>query len=1814
MFFLILEYMDKPLKIIFKYKNVSGAVQYNSYIFIGNISNNIFSILNKFNKLSFLNTLKSLSKPDISTLVDYYGQYWYTYFFIYNHLEYSKKSISNDIKKQLQLKFGKEWYNIHFNSNMIGGKSEAVINDDDDDDDDNDNKNVNDDDGDNENVNDGDNENINDDDTNESDSNIENNQNDKKNESSDDEDNDNLYDDYDENETNQELENEGNIDNLKDKEKQNKSVENLIKKFDKTSVKTINSIYKFDISKNQNYKSEELHDNYNKNYIRNTYIYQDDDILTIKKKICISILNDPVINEECYILPSRQYLWSQYNVNNKLNQMMIGHKYEDKENVYNVITVEPNTTLDNYYTKNKYNHQLRDLINLNLLKLEDDNDIVLADLSKVIINNELFMIDIYHELYELKDIQIDENSENIIKYLYEGYIKIYFPNLKLNEFEDILYYLKKTKSNEYNIIKINYNSIKLNLFTNNKPMSIVSSIQDKYDIIKYLKTLYITLANIKIDISSDTIDLYLIFENFIADKTIPFMRYHNKNHNNFVKIYKNSSKEDKDSFLKWMENTPIGISMKIYLAEYQKYVTLKIYENGKIEYTTQWKENQQITIKNVEDTYPLIISIIKKIIKMDSRINLKIPKLSDFRIEFVNAIQVLNYKSSKQINFENIKEFSKYFFPYIIPIKQSDSKLEKHSCHLIYKKISKYDNNVTKRIENNIVDIMKNYDYTPENLIIHITNNLNISKEDAIKQIENVQQKYKFNKRKKTKTSKRIDKLPRYKQPGININIQSSQSDQYIIRITGCKGKDLLKRIIIFMSTFIFLYIEIIILKKYPNIYSDLQKITNISLKYNKTSDEVENINMNTNIKQLVQLDKERFGFTPKVGTNNYSRMCLKEYQPLGFNNANLDKLNALGYKYDEKHGTYTMPSVSYKKRKNKLVKNEVLLKAVKLKNRETGENIYYACHPNVNKKNYQYISFQDTSKHPNKLCMPCCNKQNQLESNKPNIKQRYEMCTSQDKVKEIDINLDNILYISKDTNKLSYQKFGFLPEHLDTFINNLTNRKIILKDEHYLEETIPSYFFKLGLNLTSESFYQCIEICFNIPISNIKKKIINVLKNDKNEQLFISLYGGKIKLLFNTIENYISYIEKTIMIDYHLVYDIICHPGVIDQTGINIFVFKRQILNINLIDNSQQRIDEITLECHDNYYNKNYTNKDRKNIIFFKENDYYYPIVQVTKILESKNISKHMWINYTETNLISHILDYYNLSCSSTINKSLFSYKTNIYSEDIYNILKDQSKNHKDYLPIGQIINSIYKCTSFILQNKYILNIIPANANYNLPFINKKDIDKYIHSFQNTYTFILNISKLFDNGYEPISILYSKKNNQKYYIHFIKCINNILFDVKPEWINIKILNKYKLKLINYFIMDDVVNSEINKGDSNIKYDDRLQHIKYSNYISENYELLRLHISSYLKKNKNSLNVINKIINNKDNNHHTKFDDLYKFLYDLCKSQFIIKPVNVNDLHLYNIVNKRLLCNTLNKDECNANPHCNMSSNSCKYKLTSDRVEYFISKLIDELLNNPLKKSELIQEDEYYVSSIVNREKFTERENQHIIREDIAAFEQSLYNIFGKTATPIIGKKMNKFNIADSKYLELNEQHSIKFYKTFFIQNIIQNDNTLFRAYTNGFFWIKNSYENIKYRNFGYIHPIQTQLANYFKSICVDNLIKLEKTNKSLLLFTDNVVKYADNLYRYNNIYTNCIPELIALNNKYDVPIYIYNYNYNIIYIIDKSTIIYDSKTKSIPEKYKSNTINLNSIHLKFIYDPEENTKIINIDVLYYSTSTDSDN
>ena len=58
---------------------------------------------------------------DSKLIEDYYGKNWYEFFFISYHINSQIKIINNSPikKKELETKYGKEWFNIHINNKVI---------------------------------------------------------------------------------------------------------------------------------------------------------------------------------------------------------------------------------------------------------------------------------------------------------------------------------------------------------------------------------------------------------------------------------------------------------------------------------------------------------------------------------------------------------------------------------------------------------------------------------------------------------------------------------------------------------------------------------------------------------------------------------------------------------------------------------------------------------------------------------------------------------------------------------------------------------------------------------------------------------------------------------------------------------------------------------------------------------------------------------------------------------------------------------------------------------------------------------------------------------------------------------------------------------------------------------------------------------------------------------------------------------------------------------------------------------------------------------------------------------------------------------------------------------------------------------------------------------------------------------------------------------------------------------------------------------------------------------------------------------------
>ena len=226
---------------------------------------------------------------------------------------------------------------------------------------------------------------------------------------------------------------------------------------------------------------------------------------------------------------------------------------------------------------------------------------------------------------------------------------------------------------------------------------------------------------------------------------------------------------------------------------------------------------------------------------------------------------------------------------------------------------------------------------------------------------------------------------------------------------------------------------------------------------------------------------------------------------------------------------------------------------------------------------------------------------------------------------------------------------------------------------------------------------------------------------------------------------------------------------------------------------------------------------------------------------------------------------------------------------------------------------------------------------------------------------------------------------------------------------------------------------------------------------------------------------------------------------------------------------------------------------------------------------------EILNIDEYYVSNIIDKNIFKERENQIILKNtNIINIDKILKKILKNTKISDI--KINKKS--NVEIIDYNEK--LEKYNNYNIQIIINNSNTIYRAYSNCLYWLKNNLYDDENRNLGYYSDIQTKLTNYLKGEVINWLIDIsnkEVIEKKLLTYI-NVNNYDEiNIFIYNIVSTektlnNNIYILFILNKLINIPIVIYNNSFEIIYIFDKD--FFDLKNY---KNYKNNNKYINIIY-----------------------------
>ena len=1890
--------MDDPIKVIFKYKNNNARVQYHIYIYIGDVPSPLMSILKKIENLSMYNSLVELDAKEIAKLTKTYDDFWYKKFFNTHHINATIHSIRESAanQKELKDKLGKDWYKNHIEEHSVISKDvyynyESVIKEERDRKSTKKNKNKIIDDDIDVNYTTGKNKtditklyssfNLSRPDSTSSspeDSSTTtydmigggNGGGDEENEpdetGGESEESSNNNDEFEEGMDMNELLSDEEMD-LSEIEAMYKDVDvnpdqdiiqtsDLIKKAlndDKLFKKVLSNLIEFDKSKDEYIHDEHLKNVFNKCYVTTQYIFKDDTVKSVKNKICCSIKNNDKFGKNSYIIPSRQYLWSEYYFDNKVDQIMIGQKWIKRNELLH-IDVEPNSNMRIYEELRGNLKLLRDNIKRygSKIKREDDDYNILYDYEGYFSNNELYMVDLYNE------IGLGYNPDNErVKNMTDVFIRVYFPKIKSDDVKYILEYLNGIPKVENNKLVSTYDLINNDLILENEIMKDVEAVKKTPYYKDIFKDNYITQSVIHVNLrlkNNTKIDLFRIFNEFITSDRYPFVQYQTPDGRIIYKFEKSvileyhQKKHNMDLLAKWFENAPYGISFKVKVLEKgnEKFMAINLNDSGRIEYKTQWKEDDMATIDDIKKTYQYVKNLIEKVNDEKNRVQIEIPGNTEFRYAFINTIQKFELPEKFIINHNDLSEFSRYFYPYValvIEPRKRQSKVKKNSekskfgTYLRYKRVSKYENQA--RIEQRILYFMRNYDYNDQSLSNEISKQFNITEERAMEEIDKVRSKY-TNIKKSRKILKKLENIPKYKPPGIGIDIQGKQRDKYKIRISGARDKLQLDRIIIFMNILIHLYIETYLYKdpKRQNLKEKLKMLTNIAKRRNKVDDIVNYNKEIKTVKQMTQLDKKRIGFKPEKGQNQWTRSCQnsgndKKRRPQQYTAATMDELLKKGYILNKKTGMFER-KVILKGKKGK--KQEVTIRTVKLQDFDehgelTDNEIHYACSPNEN-GDHMYVGFLTRSNNPHGHCMPCCFKKDPLISKNKEKRDYFLKCIgkkepAQNKESKI---VGDRLYILQDTNKIQEGRFGFLPKYLDYYFNYSLKRSKKIK-HHYLIKTKNGYFFKYGSKQDEYPFLNAVAALIDKNVDDIKNIIVNSLEKDKNDLIFTALNNGDIKTQFGDKPEFIKHVKMFTYLDFDLMNHILSIPGIITKNGMNIIVFNKitRIIKKNL---EKEKIKEDFIPMCQNveeYYN--IYDKSRDTVFILRENKNYYPIVLVKKDDDnSKTVEliKHFKYDEDKDNIVNHIKDYYSRNCYEGFIEDIGHRHTIITAKKL-NIILNDVKN-KDYHPKYQVIDTRNKCKYLVTNNSTIIPVKPSGSIYNMPIL--KNMDTQYLSLTDTIknlTEIYNISKK-EIPTKPIGIYYESKDVKNNKLHAVAVMTKSydIVPIKPESVSTSWVEKNNYVIENKPLFDKI-DTEIEKGPENISVDNRITNVNYDTYYNESYQLFRLEFSEYLNREENEY-LKKKIIRVIEDKKVTKIDRkveikkiIYKLtdkdLYDLFETstkrlmkdqkggkydRLLHVASNNTNVSTYQINNNRDTCAIHgSKDVCNSSIHCHWSHNTCYLSLTKDILITFVNKVSEELASGDLKAQEILKVSTYFVSDIVDYNRFTERPAQKIINSSNNNLKKILGELFGRDNIPKIGKRRISKNQVIN-YQQMNIDNPIKDMRDFYIQNIIENNLSIFRSYVNGFYWIKYPFYDPDSRNLGYYSDIQTALSNYFRSLIIDWLLDKKKknsvvelskyidSNKKNNIIDDFIIKLGNDIHTL----TNCIIELHVLSKIQQIPIFVYDDDSRIVYIFDNGIIyninedgvkgLMDSKYK----KYQSIEFKKNSINLRFSF------------------------
>lgn len=1001
----------------------------------------------------------------------------------------------------------------------------------------------------------------------------------------------------------------------------------------------------------------------------------------------------------------------------------------------------------------------------------------------------------------------------------------------------------------------------------------------------------------------------------------------------------------------------------------------------------------------------------------------------DFRIR-IDA----NWEEKDFANVKEIKEIVAYVNEYIIDKinKLNDTVFYTHARikRAISDNVRIINLNVSKVIANKKYSI---YNYQQLVLLTKLYNNFivldNTRKIDFEKNPYSIYWRF-------MKTSKLVTKQIKTTSNEVLSNLQEQLAyikgvDVHIIDeipkiiIFGGKGIDEINRIYNFIERFLYIFENINELIKKPEfnfikpIYGSISSKI-VPKNYNKgKNDENENENENIptsqkKIRKLQKIDPTLFDFDT-IGNKFqfYSRTCQgNDRQPIVVENEADIKDKSRLLKFENK--TYV------------------------------GEIVNYYC----DNKIYKYPGFFSKDKHPSGLCLPCCFKNNFLDTKNSSKYLIYKQCMREQSPSiSLSINnqiVENLLqtkYIKQWGKQLNSERFGMLPSSLnklfnDEFckINNLNqldkNTKCLvvygILQDHY------SLFRAVAIALTENKWE-------NIGFINNMIDYLN-----KNTYVFPLLENGAVLQKFKTLTNYINYINDKNIDEIYFI-DLLSKYNYLEPDGINLIIFE------------EKDEDEIFYKCN-KFTTKlinNLTNTNKKTIILIKNEikKLYFPIFEI--ISNNNNLTINRTFNkdsITIIKLISFIKSICGIN-TKHIQTDLFKQKYGIdqmyTAAEMIHIL---TNNEKKYHIAGQILDthgilinylvihdnkesssefvipvkkystqenniSIKVLTKGNLGNfneitKFIKNIITDKFNINI----KKYIilQKNIVGIMLTSNYIINIIP-----FDATEIIKANNIPIMYIEQPINKINDILLEkneFSKEIIENTNIIRQSENIYNIFILEvaKYLFSEVNHSIRNKI--NKLLHIEPGNYTGELYRSIMKKINNMNEINEHDKLLLQSVIYTIFNTQNNKILDEYRFEFDKITSNKINEIISSNEINQYkvnkiekllysimessifikdNIINNNNIIikennliqtcsNQINKDKCSV--ECYWSNNKCKLIMTKYIKDQYFTQLAYEIVENDIIRSEILNN---LITDVKNYDTFIEREFEIILSNDV---------------------------------------------------------------------------------------------------------------------------------------------------------------------------------------------------------------------------------